>query len=84
MNNFSVDPDAPKTYEYYMLDRRPVRATIWNQAIIQTETPNIETKELVIDNLFIIEILEDHSAIEVDKNDFTNACLALGVKIPKD
>lgn len=80
-NTLDFDNDAPESFSYYMLGERPVRVTVWNGAPTQTETINLNTKTLEIDNNYIMEVCEASDSIKVTEKVFIDQCLRLGVNL---
>lgn len=78
--DFIYDEDGEETYEYYLLGDLPIRATVFNNSFILTETINIKTKSLGIDNIYITELKTSNDVKKISEVDFINQCLKFGVQ----
>lgn len=74
-------PSKERIYHYYLLGNRPIKVTCSAMEIpINVEIVDSHTKEFVSDLSLVPIITDSMDIIQIDENEFRDACLAKGVK----
>ncbi len=80
LNEIELIDDGVEEIVYYIMGKRPIKVTLIDNYPEYVQAFDFRKKQFILDRTVMKQINDSMDVRRVNKNDFANACLAVGVK----
>ena len=80
LDEIVLSDDGIEEIVYYIMGKRPIKVTFIDDYPEYVQAFDFEQKKFLLDRTVMKQITDSLDVRRVDKNEFANACLAVGVK----